>query len=100
MRDYRNSDHHRGHLMVGYFDFAALEIYTGMSKRWWRSELPKVPHLRLPGKILFRQSDIDAYLQQFMKVPEPIDLRGLLDRVIPTPRRRGSKGRFRSEGAA
>ncbi len=94
MTVYCNSDKHRGHLLVGYFDFDSLEIYTGMSKRWWRSELPKVPHLRLPGKILFRKSDVDAHLQQFMKVPEPLDLRGLVDRVVQ-PRLRGSKGRFK-----
>jgi hypothetical protein len=82
-----------------YLDFDALEKDTCMSKRWWRDRLPHVPHIRLPGKIIFRRSDIDEYLQQFMKVPEPVDLRGLLDKVMPAPRRRRDKGRFRGEGA-
>lgn len=85
---------------IGYFDFAALEIYTGMSRRWWRYELPKVPHLRLPGKILFRKSDVDEHLRQFLQVPEPVDLRGLLDKVVRPSRPRGGRGRFKSgEGA-
>ena len=81
-----------------YLDFDALEKDTCMSKRWWRDQLPRVPHLKLPGKILFRRSDVDEYLRQFLRVPEVVDLRGLLDKVIPIPRRRGSKGRFRGEG--
>lgn len=84
----------------GYLDFDALQEYRSMSKRWWRYQLPHVPHLRLPGKIIFRRSDIDEYLRQFLKVPEPVDLRGLLDKVIPPRRSRGGRGCFKGEGAA
>jgi hypothetical protein len=80
-----------------YLDLDALQKYTCMSKRWWRDQLPHIAHLKLPGKILFRRSDVDEYLRQFMKVPEQVDLRGLLDRVVRSPRPRGSKGRFRGE---
>jgi len=81
--------------MIGYFDFEGLETYSGMGRRWWRYRLPEVPHLRLPGKILFKISDIDEYLARFRKEPEVIDLSALLNRVISSPRPRGAKGRFR-----
>lgn len=85
--------------MDDYLDLDITEKVTSMSKRWWRDQLPYIPHLKLPGKILLRRSDIDKYLRQFMRVPEPVDLRGLLDKVVPTRRQRGNKGRFRGEGA-
>ena len=81
-----------------YLDLDALEQYSCMKKRWWRYQLPYISHLKLPGKILVRRSIVDEYLRQFLRVPEVVDLRGLLDKVIPIPRRRGSKGRFRGEG--
>ena len=81
-----------------YLDFDALEKDTCMSKRWWRDQLPRVPHLKLPGKILFRRSDVDEYLRQFLRVPEPVDLHGLLDRVVQPRRQRGGGGRFRGGG--
>jgi len=77
--------------MIGYLDFEALERYTNMSQRWWRYRLDKVPHIRLPGKILFKASDIDEYFRQFQKTPKEIDISGLLDRVVPSRRNRGPR---------
>jgi hypothetical protein len=84
-----------------YLDLDALEQYSCMKKRWWRYQLPYISHLKLPGKILVRRSIVDEYLRQFLRVPEPVDLRGLLDKVIPPRRSRGVRGRFKSgEGAS
>jgi hypothetical protein len=53
----------------GYLDMEGLERYSSMSRRWWRARLKEIPVLRLPGKHLFRISDIDAFLLKFREAP-------------------------------
>jgi len=55
--------------VIGYLDMEGLERYSSMSRRWWRARIKEIPVLRLPGKHLFKISDIDAFLLGFREAP-------------------------------
>jgi len=86
--------------MNGFLDIAAAAQFLCRSPRWVRQHVHEIPHFRVNSQILFRADELLRSMERFRVEPAHIDLRGLLDKVIPTPRRRGSKGRFRDEGGA
>ena len=57
------------------------------SERWMRAKLSDIPHYRMEGRILFNESELDAYLEQFKIKPRGIDLRDILDRAGCSPKR-------------
>jgi hypothetical protein len=75
--------------LIGYLDLEGLECYSCMSRRWWRCRLHEVPHIKLPGKILFLVKDVDAYLDKFRQGPQQVDLDGILARAGVRRSRRG-----------
>ena len=60
-----------------YLSLAALEDYSGLSRRTLRKFLDRnppaqaLPCYRLDGKVLVRRSDFDAFMQQFRMQGRP-----------------------------
>ena len=76
--------------MIGILNVAGLSRWISRSPRWIRLNLYWLPHFRVHGQILFRADEILQSMEKFRVPVQHVDLRGLLDKVIPTRRRRGS----------
>lgn len=87
-------------LSGGFLDIAAAAKFLCRSPRWLRQHIHSIPHYRPGGQILFDEADLRKWMLHFRIEPVDIDIAGLLKRVAPSPRRRGSKGHFRGEGTA
>jgi hypothetical protein len=87
--------------MIGFLKFTAGAKYIGRSDRWLREHYHEIPHYRPPGgQILFDVADLKAWMSRFRVEPKEVDISGLVNRVVRSPRRRGREGRFSGgEGA-
>jgi hypothetical protein len=77
-------------MTLGFLDMAGLSHWISRSPRWVRANLSWLPHFRVHSQILFRPDEILEAMERFRVEPKDINLRGLLDKVIPTRRGRGS----------
>ena len=84
--------------MTGYLDVAAAAEFLCRSPRWIRQHVGEIPHFRPNGQILFSVEDLKKYMDRFRVQPQEIDIHGILDRVVGSPRQRGGRGRFSGEG--
>lgn len=84
--------------MNGFLDVAAAAVFLCRSPRWIRQHVNEIAHFRPGGQILFDEVDLRKWLARFRVEPQEIDIRSLVDRVVPR-RQRGSCGRFRGEGS-
>jgi hypothetical protein len=84
-------------LSGGFLDVAGAAKFFCRSPRWVRGKLREgIPHYRPGGQILFLEADLLKWMQQFKVVPEPVDLKGLIDKVVR--RTRGETPRVPSPG--
>jgi hypothetical protein len=86
--------------MIGFVDISGAARYLSRSPRWIRQHVHEIRHFRPGGQILFDIDDLKKWMSHFVVEPANIDIAGLLKRVTPSPRRRGSLGRFRGEAGA
>lgn len=63
----------------GYFGIRRLSKYSDISVRLLRDYIKTMPHYRINGKILVRQSDFDLWMQRYRKEPE--DLNEIVDEI-------------------
>lgn len=84
--------------MNGFLDLTAAAKFLSRSPRWIRQHVHEIPHYRPGGQILFDVADLRKWMLRFKVEPVDIDLAGVLKRVVPSPRRRGSEPRSRGEG--
>ena len=66
-----------------YLGFQSISIYMDTSVSSLRDLFKRIdapPIYRLPGKILVRKADIDAWLEQFRQEPQDIDT--LIDELM------------------
>ena len=77
--------------VAGYLSVAEASRYLGRSPRWIRRRLPEIPHYKPPaGQILFKVSDLEAYLERFRvepSAPPELDLEQILGEIAPRRRR-------------
>jgi excisionase family DNA binding protein len=75
----------------GYVDKAAAARYLGVSRRTLETRMCEgLPHYRPGGengKVLFRRSQLDAWMEQYRQRASDIDLDAILDSVV-TPHSR------------
>lgn len=81
--------------MTGFLDLASAAKFLARSPRWVRGNLSWLPHFRTNFQLLFRPDELLAAMERFREKPQEVDLSGLLKRVVPSPRPRGARGRFR-----
>ena len=85
--------------MTGFLDIQKAAVFLSRSPRWIRQHVHEIPHYRPGGQILFDETDLRKWMTRFRVEPEDIDIAGIMKRVIPSPRRRRSDGRFGEGGA-
>jgi len=85
--------------MTGFLDLPAAAKFLCRSERWVRGNIHLLPHFRVHSQILFRADELVKAMERFREPIQHIDLDVVMRRAGIRPRSRGSKGRFRSEGA-
>jgi excisionase family DNA binding protein len=66
----------------GYLDKRSAAKYLDVSPRWIEDRLHEIPHYRPGGKILFRRSELDEWIEAYRVHPDDHDLQSLLDAVL------------------
>jgi hypothetical protein len=69
-----------------YLPLKALAQYSGLSVRTLRDHLTDsmrpLPHFRVGGKIIVRQSDFDVWVSQFRVAVKPTGVNSIVDDVV------------------
>ncbi len=72
----------------GFLDIQAAAKFLCRSPRWIRGKVGEIPHYRPGGQIIFLETDLLRYMERFKVTPEPVDLKGLMERVVGPKKRR------------
>jgi len=56
--------------------------YTSLSERTLRERLSEIPHFRVGSKLLFKKSELDAWMLQYRECIDQPDLDSIVDEVV------------------
>jgi excisionase family DNA binding protein len=65
-----------------YLSMPETMAYIGLSERTIRKHLPEIPHFRVGSKLLFRKSELDAWILRYRERSDEIDLSRLVDETM------------------
>jgi excisionase family DNA binding protein len=65
-----------------YLSLSEAASYIGLSERTIRKLLLEIPHFRIGSKLLFRKSELDAWILQYREQGAELDLGRLADEAL------------------
>jgi excisionase family DNA binding protein len=65
-----------------YLSLSESSAYLGLSVRTIRKFLPEIPHFKVGSKLLFKRSELDAWIFRYREHGEGFDLDRLADEAL------------------
>jgi excisionase family DNA binding protein len=65
-----------------YLSLSETVAYIGLSERTIRKLLPEIPHFRVGSKLLFRKTELDAWLLRYRERGDALDLNKIADEAL------------------